>query len=131
MSERQSSIGPQQAFQMHLAEGRFMLQRSVQTGAWIYYPRSVAPVTGEELEWAEHSGLGTVYSTTSIRKRPPEPAINVALIDLDEGPRMMSRVEGIDSQDVRIGMRVKAHIVRSGDEDAPHLVVFHPVDNGQ
>lgn len=108
-----------------------MLQRSFRTGAWVYYPRSVAPVTGEDLEWAKPSGLGTVYSTTSVRKRPPEPALNVALIDLDEGPRMMSRVEGIDSQDVRIGMRVQARIVAGDSEETPHLVVFHPVEGGQ
>ena len=108
-----------------------MLQRGVQSGTWVYYPRSIAPVTGEELEWAEPSGLGTVYSTTTIRKRPPEPSLNVALIDLDEGPRMMSRVEGIDAQEVRIGMRVKARIIPSEGEDAPHLLVFDPVENGQ
>lgn len=108
-----------------------MLQRGVRTGMWVYYPRTVAPLTGEDLEWAEPSGLGTVYSTTVVRKRPPEPSLNVALIDLDEGPRMMSRVEGIDAQDVRIGMRVKARIVPGEGEDAPHLVVFDPAEDGQ
>ncbi len=108
-----------------------MLQRGVRSGNWVYYPRTVAPVTGEDLEWAEPSGLGTVYSTTTIRKRPPEPSLNVALVDLDEGPRMMSRVEGIDAEQVRIGMRVKARIVAAEGEDPSHLVVFNPVEDKQ
>ncbi|UZW57390.1 OB-fold domain-containing protein [Sphingobium sp. JS3065] len=131
MTDRHPSDGPEIAFQKHLAAGRFMLQRGVRTGTWVYYPRAVAPITGEDLEWAEPSGLGTVYSTTAIRKRPPEPSLNIALIDLDEGPRMMSRVEGIDAQEVKIGMRVKARIVAGEGEDAPHLVVFGPVESGQ
>lgn len=131
MTDLYPSDGPELAFQKHLAAGRFMLQRGVSTSTWVYYPRAVAPLTGEDLEWAEPSGLGTVYSTTVVRKRPPEPSLNVALIDLDEGPRMMSRVEGIDAQDVKIGMRVKARIASSGAEDAPHLVVFDPVESGR
>ncbi len=131
MTDPQPLDSPQIAFQKHLAEGRFMLQRGINTGTWVYYPRVVAPLSGEELEWAHPSGLGTVYSTTAIRKRPPEPAVNVALIDLDEGPRMMSRVEGVEAQDVLIGMRVEARIVFGNSEDAPHLLVFHPVEGAR
>ena len=126
MTDQPPNENPEIAFQRHLAAGRFMLQRGVKTGSWIYYPRTVAPVTGDELLWAEPSGFGTVYSTTVIRRRPPEPSLNIALIDLDEGPRMMSRVEGIDPADVRIGMRVKARI-RPGGEGL-HLVVFDPAE---
>lgn len=43
----------------------------------------------------------------------------------------MSRVEGICSQDVRIGMRVRARIVACDDEEVPHLVVFNPVEDGE
>ena len=39
--------------------------------------------------------LGTVYATSVMHYRN-EPPLNVALIDLDEGFRMMSRVEDID-----------------------------------
>ena len=46
---------------------------------------------------------------------------NVVLVDLDEGPRMMSRVEGIAPEAVRIGMRVRARVALQGDEP---VVVF-------
>lgn len=108
-----------------------MLQRGVHSGTFVNYPRMIAPGSGEPLEWVEVSGLGTVYSTTAIRQRPPEPARNVALIDLDEGVRMMSRVEAVDALDVRIGMRVKAAIRPLDDEDGNHIVVFEPVEGGR
>jgi uncharacterized protein len=115
--------GPDQQYQAHLAAGRFMIQRGVKTGTMVFYPRAVAPGTGEDLEWVEASGRGTVYSSTCMRKRPPEADVNIALIDLEEGPRMMSRVEGIAADAVAIGLKVKARIVAHEDG---HLVVFDP-----
>ena len=40
------------------------------------------------------SGAGTVYSVTVVHPRPPDEPYNVVLVDLAEGPRMMSRVVG-------------------------------------
>ena len=101
-----------------------MIQRSRASGQYVFYPRTVAPGTGaRDLEWVAASGLGTVYSTTVVRKKPPEPSYNVALIDLAEGPRMMSRVEGIAPDAVGIGMAVRAKIV---DQDGELVVVFEP-----
>jgi uncharacterized OB-fold protein len=123
MTEAVTEIKPDEQFAAFLAEGRFMIQKGRRTGTHVFYPRAVAPGTGEDLDWVEASGNGTVYSTTVVRKRPPEPALNVALIDLAEGPRMMSRVEGLDAADVKIGMAVCARIV---EVDGEPLVVFVP-----
>ncbi|UCI31879.1 Zn-ribbon domain-containing OB-fold protein [Mesorhizobium sp. B4-1-4] len=125
MNDMKSGVmaGPDIEYQNHLAAGRFMIQRGVSTGKMVFFPRAVAPVTGEELEWVGASGRGVVYSTTVVRKRPPESDVNVALIDLEEGVRMMSRVEGIDAHSVRIGMAVEARIV---PHEEGHLVVFAP-----
>lgn len=117
-------IKPDAEFRAFLEEGRFMLQRSRQTGAFIFYPRVAEPVTGcMDLDWVEASGRGVVHSTTVVRQRPPAAHYNVALIDLEEGPRMMSRVEGVDPEAVTIGMAVKARIATT--EDGP-LLVFDP-----
>jgi uncharacterized OB-fold protein len=97
-----------------------MLQRSRSTGRYVFYPRVLIPGTGErDLEWVPASGGGTVYAITVNRTR--EGAYNVALIDLDEGPRMMSRVDGVET--VPIGTKVRARIVQ---EDGEPLVVFDP-----
>lgn len=101
-----------------------MIQRSRSSGAYIFYPRVAEPRTGSrDLEWVQASGDGTVYAVTVVRKRPPEKDYNVVLIDLAEGPRMMSRVDGIDPSAVKIGMAVKAKIVV---EDGRSFVVFTP-----
>jgi len=113
---------PDAEFRAFLAEGRFMIQRSKSSGAHVFYPRAVAPGTGaRDLEWVQASGRGVVYSTTVVRKKPPEPSYNVVLVDLAEGPRMMSRVEGVDPAAVTIGMAVQARIV---DQDGEPVVVF-------
>jgi len=113
---------PDAEFRAFLAEGRFMIQRSKSSGAHVFYPRAVAPGTGaRDLEWVQASGHGVVYSTTVVRKKPPEPSYNVALIDLVEGPRMMSRVEGLDPAAVAIGMAVQARII---DQDGEPVVIF-------
>jgi hypothetical protein len=116
--------GPDKQFFDFLRSGRFMIQRTAD-GRYVFYPRVAAPGDGAALEWVEASGRGRVYSTTVVRKKPPEPSYNVALIDLAEGPRMMSRIEGVTPEAVTIGMNVRAKIV-SGDE-AP-FVVFVPED---
>lgn len=118
-----ADTGPDEQFRAFLREGRFMLQRVAGEGRYVFYPRTAAPGDGATLEWVEASGKGRVYSTTVVRKKPPEPNYNVALIDLAEGPRMMSRVEGLSPEDVKIGMDVRAKIVTSGEEP---FIVFEP-----
>jgi uncharacterized OB-fold protein len=120
-----SHIRPEAEFMAFLEEGKFMIQRSRDTGRHIFHPRIVEPGTGSSnLEWVEASGLGTVYSTTAVSQKPPTPPYNVVLVDLAEGPRMMSRVEGIPADQVKIGMQVRARIVRAQGE--PPFVVFDP-----
>jgi Predicted nucleic-acid-binding protein containing a Zn-ribbon len=122
--QEERALSPDAQFDAHLAEGRFMIQRARRSGAYVFYPRVAEPGTGDqELEWVEVSGRGTVYATTIIRPRPPAETYNVALIDLAEGPRMMSRVEGLDPESVRIGMAVRAAII---EEDGRPLVIFRP-----
>lgn len=112
------NAGPEAAFKAFLRQGRFMLQRSRASGQTIFYPRVAVPGTGEtDLEWIEAAGTGTVYAITVNRGRTE--TTNIALIDLDEGPRMMSRVKGVET--VPIGTRVRACIVDLAGEPA---VVF-------
>lgn len=119
--------GPDQQFRDFLAEGRFMLQRSRGSGAFVFYPRVIEPGTGNaDLEWVEASGDGTVYSTTVVRQRPEKGgAYNVCLVDLAEGPRLMGRVADIAPEDVRIGMKVKARIEEIGGTPA---ITFTPAE---
>ncbi|MDB6107495.1 MAG: hypothetical protein JWO52_7494 [Gammaproteobacteria bacterium] len=122
----QDRLGPDSEYRAFLAQGRFMLQRSRQTGRFFYYPRIAEPGTlAEEFEWVTACGEATVYSTTIVRNKRPVPDHNVALIDLAEGPRMMSRVVNVPPEEVKIGMKVRA-LMQS--IEGSNAVVFEPVE---
>jgi uncharacterized OB-fold protein len=91
----------------------------------VFYPRVICPHCAHDaLVWVSSPGEGTVYSVTIVaRKADQGGPYNVVLVDLDEGVRMMSRVDGVAPEDVRIGMRVRHAIVREGAEA---VVVFRP-----
>lgn len=126
---RTEGPGPEARYRAFLAEGRFMIQRSASTGTCVFYPRTLLPGSGEgDLEWIEASGRGTVYATTIVRRPATEGGDhNIALVDLAEGPRTMTRVVGCAPEEVVIGMAVRARIdVRDG---AP-ILYFEPVRDG-
>jgi uncharacterized OB-fold protein len=113
--------------QAALRQGRFLIQRCGDCSQHVYYPRELCPHCGSgALELVAPAGTGTVYSVTTVRRKPEAGGdLNVALIDLDEGVRLMSRVEGLPASDVRIGQRVKARVLQREGADA--LVVFDAV----
>ena len=111
----------------HLAKGELAYQFSPEANASIFYPRVICPITGSDrLEWRVSKGMGTVHATTVVYPQQGAP-YNVALIDIDEGFRMMSRVEDIAPLDVRIGMRVKFR-VHKAEGDEPPYPVFAPAE---
>ena len=66
---------------------------------------------GTQWTWTEAAGLGTVYASTIVRVRLSAEfpsSYQVALIDLDEGVRMMANIVVDDEQPLPIGTRVRA-----------------------
>lgn len=111
----------------HCDKGELAYQVCTDDNTPVFFPRVSVPGTGStNLQWRVSKGLGTVYATTVVHYRGEVP-LNVALIDVDEGFRMMSRVEDIDPMQVKIGMRVKARI-HPGDEKQPPYPVFSPLE---
>lgn len=110
-----------------IAAGELRLQRCGDCGRAVFYPRALCPhCFGDRLDWFVSPGTGTVYSyTVAHRAFSPSagtPPYTVALIDLDDGVRMMSRIVGPDR--VRIGDRVELEITRLSGEDSPELPCF-------
>jgi len=122
MTNVPNNLPPEAHWRKALSEGRFLLQRDLETGAAIFPPR--LDFAGKDgLEWIEASGRGTVYALTEIAQRPPAGPYNVVLVDLEEGPRLMATVEGVQAGDVHIGMAVRAHIAQEAEGAR---LIFHP-----
>jgi acetyl-CoA acetyltransferase/uncharacterized OB-fold protein len=118
-------VSPHAIYQAHLEKGELAYQWSPDAGRAVFYPRLLCPYSGSSnLEWRVASGLGTVYSTTTVHPVEGKP-FNVALIDCDEGFRMMSRVDGIASDEVAPGLRVQFKAHKPAD-DQPSIPVFRP-----
>lgn len=119
--------GPEKAYFDALRAGRFRIQRCGDCGRHVFYPRAACPHCGAfGPGWVDACGRGTVYSTSVVRRKPEDGGdYNVALIDLEEGPRMMSRVDGIAPTAVRIGMAVTVQIVQ---ENGNPVVVWVPAE---
>jgi uncharacterized OB-fold protein len=111
MSEAQT-LGIQAQHQAALAEGRFLIQKCSACARHVYFPRDLCPHCGSgDVAFVEPSGMGAVYSTTVVRRKADAGGdYNVALIDLDEGVRLMSCVDNIAPTDVKIGQRVIAKV---------------------
>ena len=110
--------GPDAQYAQALSEGRLMLQHCEECAAVRFPPALVCRACGSpRLSWRASPGRGNVYSTTTVRDRAGD--YNVALVELEGGARMMSRVEGVAAQGVRIGQQVVARIVAA---DEPYVV---------
>ncbi|HWF24959.1 MAG TPA: Zn-ribbon domain-containing OB-fold protein [Solirubrobacteraceae bacterium] len=96
------------------ATGRLCLQRCQGCGALQHPPRALCTGCGgpSRLVWEEVSGAGSIYSSTAIhRALIPALATHVpytlAVVELDEGPRMVTAVRGASLEAVTIGSRVR------------------------
>ena len=120
-----TQTAPDADYFAYLASGEWRIQRCRSCGRHVFQPRVMCPhCESDDLEWIKPSGKGVVYSTTVIRRRPDKGGdYNVCLIDLAEGVRMMSRVEGVAPDAVTIGMPVTARLTK---QDGQTIVVFDP-----
>lgn len=107
-------------------------------GKPFWYPRAYSPGTLDPVGWVQSKGLGSVYTYSTHFIGPSkaykgDPPHIVALIDLDEGPRMMTLLvkdeDGFPSiapEDVSIGMRVR--VVFDDVTDEITLPKFTPAE---
>ncbi len=125
-----AEVSPLQTFREHLRRGELAFPFSLEAQRAFFFPRLACPFTGSDrIEWRISRGLGSVYATTWIRPREGEP-YNVALVDVDEGFRLMTRVEGIAPEEVAIGMRVRVRVHQGADDEAPYPV-FVAAERGE
>ena len=107
-------------------EGRLHLQRCPRDG-FFFYPRSRCPkCLQDDWAWEDVSGRGTVYSFTVDRvgidqtQRGRLPLV-IAIVELEEGPRLTTNIVGCAADEVRVGMPVTATYEDLGRETLIHF----------
>ena len=100
------------------AESRLLIQRCQSCTRHQFYPRAFCMAClSDRLEWVESAGLGRIYTFT-ICRIPANPSMKdkvpyaVAVIDLDEGVRMLTDIVDCPIDQIRIGARVEVRFER-------------------
>lgn len=106
-------------------EGRLSLPKCERCETIFYYPRLACPSCGSrELRWIDASGRGTIFSHTTVHTSfygaewEDDIPYTVLLVDLEEGPRMLSRLVG-DDTGLRTGAAVTTEFFRIGERRYP------------
>jgi uncharacterized OB-fold protein len=113
--------GDSKAFWEGVAQHKLLIQRCDACQHYIFYPRSLCPQCfSDAISWVEARGTGTIYSYTVVHQAygpfAGQVPFVVAIVELAEGVRMMTRIAGSQSASIHIG--------------APVQVTFEQVDEG-
>jgi uncharacterized OB-fold protein len=128
-------VGPEsEPFWEATRQGRLLVQWCTACDRGVFYPRTFCPHCGGRaggLEWRPASGRATVYAAV-VEHRPEAAGATfsdgqhycIALVDLEEGVRMLTNVVGCDPEDVRIGLPVS--VTWEPMSDGRQLPLFTP-----
>ena len=110
---------------------QLVVQQCGDCGHRLFPPGANCPKCGStQLTWQPVSGKGVIYTYT-IAHRPPHPVLAeqcplaIAVVELEEGPRMMSNVIDCDPHTVEVGMQVQVAFEAIDDSDMV-IPVFKP-----
>jgi uncharacterized OB-fold protein len=115
----------------HASEGRLVTQRCRDCGQTWHPPLPACPhCHSTDLGWQQAAGTGTVYTYTVVRHATHAALAGrvpyvIALVELTEGPRLVTGITGCDPADVRAGMAVRVRFEKVTDEVS--LPYFEPL----
>jgi uncharacterized OB-fold protein len=123
--------GDSRPFWDGIAQGELRIQRCASCGHHVFYPRALCPhCHSDQLTLVVASGKGTIYSYTVAYQAPgalaSEVPFVIALVELEEGVRMMTRILGAPRERSEIGAPVRLSIESLGD--GPALPYFRLVE---
>ena len=108
-------------------EHRLILQRCEGCASYVFYPGYICPhCGGDQLQWQQVSGRGRIHSFSVIH-HPADPVFAqstpyvLALIELEEGPTMMSNIVGEDRFEAAIGDAVEVQFEDTGEVTLPRF----------
>jgi len=94
-------------------DGRFLVRRCNACGEVHHYPRSFCPSCwSDDVEWLEASGRATLYTWSTVHINDLAPFAErlpyvAAVVELEEGPKVMTNIVDSDGSDLTIGMPVQ------------------------
>jgi len=120
-------------------QGRLLIAGCGACGKVHHYPRPFCPhCWSDDVQPVQASGAGTLYTYSTVyandlppfRDRLPYVA---AIVELAEGPRVMTTIEGAQPDGLRVGMAVTASFrpVDADDPEGPYLTVFTPDEENE
>lgn len=119
-----------QPFWDGVADGRLLIKRCHDCSRAHFYPRSFCPYCwSEDVEWEQASGIGRLYtwSVVHVNDLPPfnqrVPYV-AAIVELAEGPRLMTNILDCPVDDLRAGLEVE--VACRAFDDTPSLPFFRP-----
>ncbi|ROQ33669.1 hypothetical protein EDD98_2697 [Streptomyces sp. PanSC19] len=104
------------------AGGRLLLRHCAACDRAHHYPREFCPYCwSEDVRWERASGRATLYTWSVVHRNDLPPFGDrvpyvAAVVDLAEGPRMMTEVVGVPEEDLRIGMELEVAFRAEGPE---------------
>ncbi|MEU4091033.1 Zn-ribbon domain-containing OB-fold protein [Streptomyces sp. NPDC026673] len=116
------------------AEGRLLIRRCLAhgCGAAHHYPREFCPYCwSEEVAWEEARGHAVLYTWSVVHSNDLRPFAGrvpyvAAVVDLDEGPRMMTEIVGCAHEALRVGMDLRVCFRPAAPGSALAIPVFRP-----
>ncbi|WP_220198250.1 Zn-ribbon domain-containing OB-fold protein [Ktedonospora formicarum] len=104
-----------------LAQGELRIQRCSSCSKAVFYPRSICPhCFSDQLTWMVASGKGTIYTYTVAHQAfgafAEDVPFVIALVELEEGVRMMTRIIGADRDTLAVGKGVHVTFESVGED---------------
>lgn len=119
-----------QPFWSAAKEGRLVLPFCTACNRPIWYPKRFCSACGAfDIEWRQTSGEGVIYSFTEVHRGEGLyrecGSFVLALVDLDEGARLLTNIVDVRPADLGIGQRVRVVFHDAGETAA--LPRFVPI----
>ena len=112
--------GDSEPFWKGLQKKELLIQRCENCNKHIFYPRSICPnCFSEHISWVKSKGRGSIYSYTVVHRTfgpfEDQAPFVVAIVELDEGVRMLTRISG-DRKQISIGKPVEITYEKIDDD---------------
>jgi uncharacterized OB-fold protein len=125
-----------QVFWDKAREHELWIQRCNACDHAYFYPRSECPhCLSSDVAWIHASGRGTLYSYMINHRLPPgfreEGPYAIAIVELDEGPRMMSNIVGIANTPENLVLDMPLEVVFEDITDEISLPKWRPAQRAE